>query len=119
MADDSYGGTRAVGVVTAEGSNYNRLQAILGRRDRSIAAQEMWRKSRVLSAEGFLKVYSYFWLILVGLKLLEIAKVLLNKEPIRLRVIPELGLIAVSQKIVAEDSNGVSALMLWYGIFRY
>jgi hypothetical protein len=72
----------------------------------------------LISAEGLLKVYSYFLLILVGLKLLEIAKVLLNKEPIRLRVIPELGLIAVSQKIVAEDSNAVSVLMpFWYGIF--
>jgi uncharacterized membrane protein (DUF373 family) len=90
-----------------------------------LIAQEIWTPPRFLiRVPGLLEIFGYFLLVLIGVELLETLKAYLPKDVIHERVVLEVALIAVAQKVIIEEPNtvpgltlfGIAALILALGI---
>jgi uncharacterized membrane protein (DUF373 family) len=79
-----------------------------------LIAEEMWKPPRFLiEVQGLVEVFSYFLLVLIGVELLETLKGYLKKDPMHMRVVLEVALIAMARKVITTEPNAVSALSLF------
>ena len=80
----------------------------------SLIAQEVWKQPRFLiPVQGLLEIFGYFLLVLIGVELLETLKGYLKKDVIHVRVVLEVGLIAMSRKVIIEEPNNVPSSTLF------
>src|SRR5579862_6115264 len=61
----------------------------------------------LIPVQGLLDIFGYFLLVLIGVELLETLKAYLKKDVIHVRVVLEVGLIAMSRKVIIEEPNNV------------
>jgi uncharacterized membrane protein (DUF373 family) len=79
-----------------------------------LIAEEIWKPPRFLiQVSGLLEVFGYFLLVLIGVELLETLKGYFNKDVRHVRVVLEVGLIAMARKVVTTEPDAVSGLTLF------
>jgi len=74
----------------------------------------------VLEADGLLKIFGFFLLILIGVELLETIKAYLEEHVVHVEVVLEVALIAVARKVIVLDLKehdavtiaGIAALII-------
>jgi uncharacterized membrane protein (DUF373 family) len=90
-----------------------------------LIAEEIWAPPRFLiRVQGLLEIFGYFLLVLIGMELLETLKAYLRKDVIHVRVVLEVGVIAMARKVIILEPNavpsatflGIAALILALGI---
>jgi uncharacterized membrane protein (DUF373 family) len=94
----------------------------------TLISEEIWRPPRFLiRVQGLLEIFGYFLLVLIGVELIETLKAYVKKDPIHIRVVLEVALIAMARKVIIEEPNdvpsltlfGIAALILALGIASY
>jgi uncharacterized membrane protein (DUF373 family) len=66
----------------------------------------------LLDSNQLLDVFGFFFIILIGLELLESIRVYEEKEVIRVEIILSIALIAVARKVITIDVSTLSGLSL-------
>ncbi|MGA7244538.1 MAG: phosphate-starvation-inducible PsiE family protein [Terracidiphilus sp.] len=93
-----------------------------------LIAEELWVPPRFLiPVEGLLEIFGFFLLVLIGLELLETLKAYFKKDALHVRVVLEVGLIAVARKVIVAEPNavpsstllGIAALILALAVASY
>jgi uncharacterized membrane protein (DUF373 family) len=79
-----------------------------------LIAQEVWKPPRFLiPVQGFLEIFGYVLLVLIGMKLLEILKAYVKRDFFNVRILFEVALIAMVRKVTIEEPNSMSSLTLF------
>ncbi|NIO04185.1 MAG: phosphate-starvation-inducible E-like protein [Proteobacteria bacterium] len=79
-----------------------------------ILVEEMLNPPRfiLLNVNEMLKVFGFFWMILIGLELIEVIKVYLVEESIHVEVVFLVAIIAMTRKIIILDVKSTAPLNL-------
>jgi uncharacterized membrane protein (DUF373 family) len=69
-----------------------------------LIAEEMWKHPRFLiPVPGLLEIFGYCLLVLIGVELLETLKMYLKRDSIQLRVVIEVALIAMHERLLKRN----------------
>lgn len=78
-----------------------------------LIAEELWVPPRFLiPVDGLLEIFGYFLLVLIGIELMETLKAYFKKDALHVRIVLEVGLIAVARKVIVAEPNTVPSLTL-------
>jgi uncharacterized membrane protein (DUF373 family) len=79
-----------------------------------LITQEIWKPPRFLIAvHALLEIFSFYWLVLLGVELLETLKTYVKKDVIHVRLVLAVALIVMAREVITLEPSSVPGLTLF------